>query len=91
MEKSYFYITPLEIDIDGVPVTVWEVLRTQLINGEVWYHFVVSINFKGIESRRVTIDARNMDELVEKLRTEITKLKVIYYARGINEVKRVIT
>jgi len=84
-------LLPLTIEVDGFKVTLHEVLKSGLVSGEWWYHVVVSIDYKGIRSRRYTLDVRNTKELMNKLKIEITKLKVIEYSEGLSEVKRLIT
>jgi len=79
------------MDVDGFKITLHEVLKTKLISGHEWYHAVVSIDYKGIRSRRYTLDVRDMKDLVKKLKVEITKLKVVEYAEGLSEVRRLIT
>lgn len=91
METSTFNIPPFSIEVDGFQVDVLEVLKTQLISGDTWYHVVVQINYKGIKSRRYTLDVKNEKDLLNKLKIEITKVKFIEYAYGINELKRLIT
>jgi len=91
MESSTFQIPPFFIEVDEIPVTIIEVLKTALISGETWYHVVVQINYKGIKSRRYTLDVKSEQDLINKLKIEITKLKIIEYTYGLPEVRRFIT
>ncbi|MEM2260003.1 MAG: hypothetical protein QXY65_02935 [Candidatus Methanomethylicaceae archaeon] len=90
MEKATFRVFPFSIEVDGTIVNIYEVLKTKLISGDEWYHVVVEINYKGIKSKRYTLDVRNINNLINKLKIEIDKIKLIEYAYGINEVRRVI-
>jgi hypothetical protein len=91
MESASFQIPPFFIEVDEIPVTIIEVLKTTLISGETWYHVVVQINYKGIKSRRYTLDVKSEQDLINKLKIEITKIKVIEYTHGLPEVRRLIT
>lgn len=91
MESNVLHLPPFSIEIDGVEVEVLEVLKTELVSGDTWYHVVVCINYDGIRSRRYSLDVRSMEELVNKLKVEITKIKFIDYAYGRLAVRRWIT
>jgi hypothetical protein len=91
METAQFQVTPFSVEVDGCPVTIYEVLKTELVSGDVWYHVVLEINYKGIKSRRYTLDVRNINNLLNKLKVEIDKIKLIDFLGGISEVKRVIS
>jgi len=91
MEPAIIQIPPFSIDVDGVEVTVFEVLKTQLVSGDVWYHVVVQLKYKNMVSRRYTLDVKDMKHLINKLKIEVTKLKFIELAYGLNELKRLMT
>jgi len=89
MEVAKFQITPFFIRVDGCRVEVIEVRKSR--QGEYGGdHVALSINYKGIWSRRYDITVRDMKDLIRKLKVEITKLKYIDYAYGIEEVERLI-
>jgi len=91
METASFHIPPFFIKVDEIPVEILEVLKNELISGEVWYHVVVSINYQGIKSKIYSLDVRDIKELTNKLKIEITKIKFIHYAYGLDHTKEVIT
>jgi hypothetical protein len=91
MESSTFQITPFFLEIDGVTVQIVEVAKQQLISGEVWYIVPVKIIYKGIHSRVFPMFVKDIRELKNKLKVEITKVKIIDYSLGLEEVKRLIT
>lgn len=91
METIPFRLPPFSIELDDCIVDILEVTKTTLISGEAWYHVAVRINYRGLKSRRFTVDVRSERELKDKLRVEIAKVKFIYYAYGIEEVRRLIT
>jgi len=76
--------------VDDVPVRILEVLKTSLDPKNPWYHVVVQIIYKGIKSRIYTLDVRNTKDLVKKLKVEITKIKMLEYVYGRDELKRII-
>jgi len=90
VEPSSFTLPPLSITLDGCIVDVLEVTRSTLISGETWLHVAVRINYMGVRSRVFTIDARSQREFIDKLRVEIAKVKFIYYAYGIELLRRLI-
>jgi hypothetical protein len=91
METVSLQICPFTISVDNCQVVIYEALKSQLISGDVWYHVVVQINYKGIKSRRYTLDVKNEKDLINKLKVEISKIKIIEYTYGLDEVKRIIT
>lgn len=91
MSTYQFLIPPFFIEVDNVSVQILEARKKKLISGDEFYLVVVSLNYKGIWSKKFTLNVKNMDELVDKLKIEITKIKFIDYAYGIEEVKRIIT
>jgi len=90
MESSTFQLTPFFLEVDGVTVQVVEVSKQQLISGEVWYIVPVKIIYKGIHSRIFPMFVKNITDLKNKLKVEITKVKLIDYSYGLEEVKRLI-
>jgi len=91
METSTLTITPFSFELDGVIVKIIESSRQPLVSGEVWYIVSVQIVYKGINSRIFPIFIKNMKDLINKLKVEITKIKIIDYSYGIEEVKRLIS
>jgi len=88
METATLQLPPFFLEIDGVPVQVVEVHKREPITGEVWYIVSVRIIYKGVSSRTYPLFVRNTKDLKNKLKVEITKLKFIEYAYGLDEVKR---
>jgi len=91
MEPAKIQLTPFSIMVDGIPITIHEVLKTELEPGNPWYHVVVQINYHGIKSRIYGLDVRTMKDLIKKLKIEITKIKVLEYVYGRDELKRLIS
>jgi len=90
VKPSLIPLPPFSIEVDGVRVTVLEVLKSQLISGETWYFVVVQLNYKGVLSRRYTLSVRDVRDLVNKLKMEVTKIKFIEYGYGLEAVRRMI-
>jgi uncharacterized membrane protein YcfT len=90
MEPATIQVPPFFIEIDGYPVQVLEVIKSELISGDVWYHVVISIFYKEIKSKRYSLDVKDTKDLINKLKLEITKIKFTDYAYGLDEVKRLI-
>jgi hypothetical protein len=91
MESSVIQVTPFTVDVDGVKVQVVEVSKQTLVTGETWYIVSVRVNYKGVESRVFPLFVRDSRDLKNKLKVEITKLKIIEASYGLQEVRRVIS
>jgi len=91
MEPAKIQLTPFSILVDEVTVRVLEVLKTELDPQYPWYHVVVQINYHGIKSRIYSLDVRNTKDLVKKLKIEVTKIKMLEYMYGREELKRLIS
>ena len=89
MERIEIRLPPFSIEVDDAIVTVWEVIRTQPVGGRASYHTVVSLKYRGIESKRFHIDAKDTKDLINKLKIELTKLKMIEYTYGKEALKKV--
>jgi len=77
-EVPEYQIPPISFELDGCLVTIYEVTRVELINGEKWYLVHLDIEYRGRRTRRFTLTARNTDELKKKLLVEISKLKLAH-------------
>ena len=88
METFTIQLTPFYIEVDGVTVQVVEVSKREFPTGETQYIVSVKIIYKGIHSRVFPIFVKSTQELVNKLKVEITKIKFVEYAYGIEEIKR---
>jgi hypothetical protein len=80
-------LTPFFVDVDGVTVQIIEASKTPFNE----YIVSVRIIYKGIYSRIFPIAVQSTDDLMNKLKVEISKIKFIDYTFGIEEVKRLIT
>jgi len=79
------------MEIDGVTVEVLEVLKHQLISGDKYYTVALRIHYKDIVSKIFNLTVKDEEELKNKLKIEITKIKFMEYAYGLKYVKGVIT
>jgi len=74
-------IPPISFFMDGVKVTIYEVLK----GAWGWYHILVGFEYhaggKIIKSRRFSLDVENIDELRAKLLVEISKFKLALMMR----------
>jgi hypothetical protein len=90
MEASTIHLTPIFIEVDGVAVQLVEVSKHQLASGEAWYIVSARIMYKGMQSRVFPLFVKNTQDLMNKLKVEITKVKFIEYSYGMDEVRRLI-
>ena len=79
------------MEIDGVTVEVLEVLKHQLISGDKYYTVALRIHYKNIISKIFHLTVKNIEELKNKLKIEITKIKFMEQSYGLKYVKGVIT
>ena len=91
MERMEIRLPPFSIEVDDAIVTVWEVIKTQPVGGRPNYHVVVSFRYRGIESKRYGIDAKDTKDLINKLKIELTKLKMIEYTYDKETLRKVMT
>jgi len=90
MESHTLQIPPFYVEVDGVRVQILESSKHTLLTGETWYIVSCRIIYKGITSKIFPLFVRNEEDLVNKLKIEITKIKFLDYAYGLEEVRKVI-
>jgi hypothetical protein len=86
-----FQLLPIFLEVDGVLVMLVEVSMQRPIYGPPYYVASVKIIYKGIHSKVFPLIVRDENDLRNKLKVEITKIKFIEAIYGLEEVKRVIT
>jgi hypothetical protein len=91
MMSSTFTIPPFFIKVDGIKVEIVEVSEQKLVSGDKFYIVSCRVHYDSIESRTFPLFVSDMKDLINKLKVEITKLKIIEYSYGIEHVKKVIT
>jgi len=91
MSTLTFQIPPFSIEVDGVTCEIMEVLENKLVDGSTLYYVAVRIHYKGIISHIFNLICKNTKEMVNQLKAEITKVKLMDYTYGIEYVKKVIT
>jgi len=69
-------ITPVKFKLDGVNVMLIEVLGSELITGDRWYHVRVQLEWRGSKSTPFSLDVKDMNHLKKKLLVEISKFKL---------------
>jgi len=83
-------LLPIAVEVDGVPATIYEVSKHEITPELKIYSASVQITYKGMPSKIFTIDAYSEDDLMAKLKIEVTKIKFMELAYGLDFVKRVI-
>jgi len=89
MKRPRITLPPFYVEVDGARALILEVSRTEVVPGDVWYHASVQIEYKGMRSKTFTLDARDEEDLLTKLKVEVTKLKFMEYAYGTEFLRRV--
>jgi len=80
--RESFQIPPFSFLLDGVKVTIYEVLKHKFISGDTWYYVTVRLQSGNFKSRIFGVDARDEEDLKKKLLVEISKLKLLRYTEG---------
>jgi len=75
-------IPPVRFRIDGCDVTIYEVLKSQIVSGKTWYHICLDLEYKGKRTRRFSLDAYSTEDFKKRLLIEISKLKWIVLLGG---------
>jgi len=91
MEKPRITLPPFYVEVEGARALILEVSRTEPVPGDVWYHVSTQIEYKGMRSKTFTLDVRSEEDLLTKLKMEVTKLKFMEYAYGTEFLRRVMT
>lgn len=91
MSPEEINLLPLFLEVDGFTVEILEVLEHRIFDTIHGYSFSLRINYKGIKSKIVSIDAKDLKDLINKLKIEITKIKFFEIVYGLPEVRRLIT
>jgi hypothetical protein len=84
-------LLPQLLEVDGVPVMLVEVSKQEPLYGQPYYIASVKLIYKGIHSKVFPLFVKNTNELMNKLKVEITKIKFIDYMYGLEEVRKLIT
>jgi len=91
MERPRITLPPFYIDVEGARALVLEVSRAEAVPGDVWYLISTQIEYKGMRSKTFTLQVRSEEDLLTKLKIEVTKLKFMEYAYGTEFLRRVMT
>jgi len=91
VETATLAITPISFELEGAIVKIIESSQHRLITGEVWNIVSVQITYKGVTTKTFPIFAKDTQDLTNKLKIEITKMKMVDYGYGIEELRRLVT
>jgi len=69
-------IPPQTLWLDDAKVTIVEVMRSDLITGDTFYHVFLQVEMPPFPPRRFSLDVKSFDELRKKLLVEVSKLKI---------------
>jgi hypothetical protein len=84
-------LLPQLLEVDGVPVMLVEVSKQEPLYSQPYYIASIKLIYKGIHSKVFPLFVKNTNELMNKLKVEITKIKFIDYMYGLEEVRKLIT
>ena len=74
-------LLPISFQLDDFVVTILEVQKLQCV-GKTWFHVTVRLQNRWVKTRQFGLDVKDMEELKDKLRVEISKLKMMRYTLG---------
>jgi len=90
VSKPQILLPPFCIEIDGTPIEILEIIKHQLITGETQYTVALRIRYKGITSKIFSITVKSIEELKNKLKIELTKIRFMELTYGLKYVESVI-
>lgn len=91
MTNKTIQVLPLYLNVDDVVVEVLEVLEHKIDGQLLCYTVSMRLRYKGIKSKVFAIDCKNMGDLINKIKVEISKLKLFEIVMGFPELRRIIT
>jgi hypothetical protein len=91
MESTTFTLPPFFIEVDNIKVEIVEVSEQKLVSGDTFYIVSCKIHYDDIISKVFPLYVKSTQELIDKLKVEVTKLKFIEHAYGIQHLKEVIS
>jgi len=84
-------VLPITVEVDGALVHILEILRLRSPSGDGGYVAVCKIEMGGIRTRNFPITFRTQEELREKLRTEVAKIKITRFLYGDDFVRGMVS
>ncbi|RLC72208.1 MAG: hypothetical protein DRI26_03455 [Chloroflexi bacterium] len=82
-------VPPIKLSLDGAEVFILEVTENTWVDGSKHYLVTFFIKWRNLRSQVATIDVRDNQELIQKLRAEIAKFKLLIYGGMSNIFQRV--
>jgi len=79
-------IPPIFLDVDGAKVTILEITSRKWVDGSTHYIVSCQVEYGSYKSPIFQLDVKSNDELMAKLKVEVSKLKLMSYA-GIIKTK----
>jgi len=71
------YVPPVILDVDGAKVYILEITKRRWIDGKTHYLVSCFVEWRGKKSNVFTLDVVSNEELKAKLKTEVSKFKLI--------------
>lgn len=91
MASETLHLLPIYLEVDGVVAEVLEILEHKIDVKPIGYTVSMRITYKGIKSRVFQLDCKDLKDLINKLKIEISKLKFMELVMGLPELRRLIT
>jgi len=91
MSQSRLILTPFSVEVDGVRIDILEVMKLTYPSGDKRYIVSCRMHYKNVTSKIFPLFVKSEEDLLNKLKVEVTKVKFLELAYGLDEVKRVIT
>jgi hypothetical protein len=74
--SSRILITPVEVEVEGAKCTILEVTSREWIDKKTYYTASVYCEYAGKRSQIFQLDVTSNEELINKLRVEVAKMKL---------------
>uniref|UniRef100_A0A7J3JQ20 Uncharacterized protein n=1 Tax=Ignisphaera aggregans TaxID=334771 RepID=A0A7J3JQ20_9CREN len=91
MTSETIHLLPIYFEVDGVVAEILEILEHKFDERIIGYTVSMRIMYKGIKSRVFPLDCKDLKDLINKLKVEISKLKFMEIVLGLPELRRLIT
>jgi hypothetical protein len=74
--SSRVIVTPVDIEVDGARCTIVEITSREWIDKRIIYTVSVYCEYAGRRSQIFHLDVTSNEELINKLRVEVAKMKI---------------
>jgi len=90
MDTLQITVPPVTTKVSNCLVDILEVLKSELISGDTWYHVVVKVRCPDFQSRVFCLDVKDINDLKHKVEVEIAKIRMLKFVLGNDYIREVV-